>query len=73
WTFNLCSLPTPQCYCSLAVWNDRIYCIGGLILESREKMRPTKEVWIFNDKTQIWEGGPPLPVPRMSCATLVYG
>ncbi|GFS43859.1 uncharacterized protein NPIL_449791, partial [Nephila pilipes] len=71
WLFNVNSLPSPRCYCSLTVWMGRICCVGGMVRLARDKMSPTDEVYLLNSETEMWNNGPPLPIPRMGSVALV--
>ncbi|GFT98087.1 uncharacterized protein NPIL_666481 [Nephila pilipes] len=71
WLFNVNSLPSPRCYCSLTVWMGRICCVGGMIRLGRDKMSPTDEVCLLNSETEMWNNGPALPIPRMGSVALV--
>ncbi|GFV57658.1 alpha-scruin [Trichonephila clavipes] len=73
WLFNVHSLPSPRCYCSLTVWMRQICCVGGMIRDANDAMRPTNKVWFFNSDAEMGNYGPTLPIPRMGSVALVYG
>lgn len=54
-------LPEPRHHAATAVWNDRLYVIGGY---SDIDFTPQASVFIYDPVASAWTAGPSLPEPR---------
>jgi parallel beta-helix repeat protein len=59
WTFKA-SMPTPRCSFGVAVYQNKIYCIGG---KTSNGVTGVNEV--YDPATDTWETKTPMPTPRM--------
>jgi parallel beta-helix repeat protein len=59
WTFKA-SMPTPRCSFGVAVYQNKIYCIGG---RTSDGVTGVNEV--YDPATDTWETKTPMPTPRM--------
>lgn len=66
-------IPEPCCFCSLAVWDKKLYCIGGMIRTVEDKKVPTDNVWIVDTHDKVWKKGLSLPEPRMDGVAITHG
>ncbi len=60
WTFKA-PMPTPRCHFGIAVYQNKIYCIGGF-----NNNGDTKVNEVYDPATDTWETKAPMPVPRSS-------
>jgi parallel beta-helix repeat protein len=69
WSFRA-SMPTARCSFAIAVYQNKIYCIGGCI--GYNKHTGVNEV--YDPATDTWETKTPMPTPRMELqANVVNG
>jgi parallel beta-helix repeat protein len=69
WTFKT-SMPTPRCSFAAAVYQNKIYCIGGYL--SDRNITGINEV--YDPATDTWETKAAMPTPRMDLqANVVNG
>jgi len=59
WTFKA-SMPTPRCSFGVAVYQNKIYCIGGRTSDGATGVNE-----VYDPTTDIWETKTPMPTPRM--------
>ncbi|MGB8276072.1 MAG: kelch repeat-containing protein [Alphaproteobacteria bacterium] len=68
WAFKA-SMPTPRGHFGIAVYRNKIYCIGGF-----NNNGDTGANEVYNPATDTWESKEPMPVPRSSVtANIVNG
>jgi parallel beta-helix repeat protein len=68
WTFKA-PMPTPRCSFGVAVYQNKIYCIGGRTSEGTTGVNE-----VYNPATDTWETKTPMPTPRMELqANVVNG
>jgi N-acetylneuraminic acid mutarotase len=60
WKFKA-SMPTPRAHFGIAVYNNKIYCIGGFNNDGDTGVNEA-----YNPETDTWENKKPLPVPMSS-------
>jgi len=60
WTFKA-FMPTPRCSFGVAVYQNKIYCIGG---KASDGVTGVNEV--YDPATDTWETKTPMPTPRMT-------
>lgn len=60
WTFKM-PMPTPRCGFAIAVFNNKVYCIGGYL--SNGSVTGVNEA--YNPVTDMWETKEAMPTPRM--------
>ena len=66
WVFKK-SMPTPRMNFGIAVYNNKIYCIGGeVVFEDDSKAPLTNVNEVYDPVTDTWETKAPMPTPR-SC------
>jgi N-acetylneuraminic acid mutarotase len=62
WTFKA-PMPTPRCNFDIAVYENKIYCIGGMGRNaSSSELKGANEV--YDPATNTWETKSPMPTPR---------
>jgi len=68
WTFKA-PMPTPRGHFGIAVYQNKIYCIGGF-----NNNGDTEVNEVYDPATDMWETKAPMPVPRSSItANIVNG
>jgi N-acetylneuraminic acid mutarotase len=75
WT-SLLPMPTARYDFATVVYDDSIYCIGGLqsVFRNGHSLEvSTGAVEVFNFSTNKWETKTSMPTPRDSFVTIVYG
>jgi N-acetylneuraminic acid mutarotase len=64
WTFKQ-SMPTPRKNFGIAVYENKIYCIGGEEIYKNESRAPLTNVnEVYDPATDTWETKEPMPTPR---------
>jgi N-acetylneuraminic acid mutarotase len=72
WT-SKASMPTSRYHFATAVYDDKIYCIGGLTVEN-ETISETGINEVYDPETDTWEQKASMPTPRMRLdASVVNG
>jgi N-acetylneuraminic acid mutarotase len=69
---RISDLPGARHHMPLAVANDTLYAIGGLI-SGPSSFESTSNLWLYNTGTNQWETRAPLPQPRGASAAGVVG
>lgn len=74
WTFKQ-PMPTPRKNFGIAVYDNKIYCIGGEEIYRNESRAPLTNVnEVYNPATDTWETKEPMPTPRSALrANVVNG
>ncbi len=72
WTFKT-PMPTPRSNFAIAVFENKIYCIGGIINWSYGKISFTGVNEVYDPATDTWETKTPMPNPSSASASVVKG
>jgi hypothetical protein len=79
WTFKA-SMPTPRAYFSIAVYENKIYCIGGTVDIGLDDVYHLFSTYInsrvnevYDTATDTWETKTPLPIARRGLEANVVG
>jgi Kelch motif. len=67
WVFKK-SMPTPRAYFAIAVFQNKIHCIGGSSGLNQTTYEPiyTNVHEVYDPATDTWETKTPMPTPRLS-------
>jgi len=69
WTYKA-SMPTPRQYFGIAVYENKIYCIGGYTNETHSVTGVNE---VYDPATDTWETKTSMPTPRNVAASVVNG
>jgi N-acetylneuraminic acid mutarotase len=74
WVFKT-PMPTPRTGFGIAVYNNKIYCIGGEVTYKNDNKPPLTNVnEVYDPATNTWETKEPMPTPRYGMrANIVNG
>jgi len=72
WTFKK-PMPTPRCNFGVAVYQNKIYCIGGIVNRFSGQISYTAVNEVYDSATDTWETKTPMPNATSAQANLVDG
>ena len=64
WTFKA-PMPTPRYHFAIAVYQNKIYCFGGLTISGNSSGVETGTTEVYDPVTDTWETKTSMPTPRM--------
>ncbi len=74
------SMPTPRAYFAIAVWQNKIYCIGGTVSIGVDDMYHMFSVYVnsgvnevYDTATDTWETKTPMPITKRGLQANVVG
>jgi len=72
WAFKK-PMPTPRCNFGIAVYQNKIYCIGGIINRFGGQISYTAVNEVYDPATETWETKTPMPNATSAQANVVDG
>jgi N-acetylneuraminic acid mutarotase len=72
WAFKK-SMPTPRCNFAIAAFENKIYCIGGIINWNSGRISVTGVNEVYDPATDTWENKTSMPNPASATANVANG